>query len=180
MSDGKNSLINAAKSHQAPVQRCLVHIQMGLGSLLTQKPKSKAGQQLQEWSYFLNQISSLYEAKILLRWFIRLYLRHEYFIKEKSTRIDFETGKKRWWYTHKSTRRAYRLVVNSFGQMLTYLQLAGMPKDTNGLEGFFSQLDTKISRHRGLTQPKKESLIGWLLYLSKFPKTTQNEAKTNT
>jgi hypothetical protein len=52
-----------------------------------------------------------------------------------------------------------------------------MPKDTNGLEGFFSQLDTKISRHRGLKQLKKESLIAWLLYLKRFPKTTQKEVK---
>ncbi|MBU2592415.1 MAG: hypothetical protein ABH867_01730 [Patescibacteria group bacterium] len=35
-------------------------------------------------------------------------------------------------------------------QNFTYLNIANMPKDNNGLEGFFSQLETKASRHRGL------------------------------
>ncbi|MEA2056331.1 MAG: hypothetical protein U9O78_01270 [Patescibacteria group bacterium] len=177
VSDGKNSLVNAAKSHQVPVQRCLVHIQMRLKSLLTQNPQSAAGKQLKEWSYSVNKISNQYEAKILLLWFIRLYKRHKDFIKEKTNYIDPKTDKKRWWYTHKNVRKAYRLIANSFGQMFTYLRFKNMPKDTNGLEGFFSQLDTKISRHRGLKQPKKENLIAWLLYLKRFPKTTQKEVK---
>ncbi len=47
-----------------------------------------------------------------------------------------------------------------------------MPKDTNGIEGFFSQLGTKVSRHRGMKQKRKENLISWYFYLRKFPKVT--------
>lgn len=105
ISDGKNSLVNAAKSHQVPVQRCLVHIQMRLRALLTKNPQSEAGKQLKEWSYSVNKINSRYEAKILLRWFIRLYNRHKDFIKAKTNYIDPKTDKTRWWYTHKNVRK---------------------------------------------------------------------------
>jgi hypothetical protein len=175
--DGKNSLVNASKEHEVPVQRCLVHIQKGIRKIITRKPKNLASKELKEWSLFLNKIHNNYEAKILIRWFIRLYRRHEYCIKERSEKFNFRTNKKKWWYTHKKTRTAYRLVINGFGEMFTFLRYENMPKDTNGIEGFFSQLDTKISRHRGLIQSKKESLISWFLYLSQFPKTTFKNTK---
>ena len=46
-----------------------------------------------------------------------------------------------------------------------------MPKDTNGIEGVFSQLDTKLARHRGMKQERKEALISWLFYLEEFNST---------
>lgn len=175
VSDGKNALINAGKEHKVPVQRCLVHIQKGINRSLTRKPKSIAGKQLKEWSMSLNRITNKYEARVLLLWFIRLYKRHENFIKERTYSTDYETDKKTWWYTHQDTRKAYRLVVNGYSNMFTYLRFKNMPKDTNGLEGYFSQLNNKISRHRGLNQTSKEHLILWFLYLSCFPKTTMKK-----
>ncbi|MBU2592269.1 hypothetical protein KKD61_02315 [Patescibacteria group bacterium] len=45
-----------------------------------------------------------------------------------------------------------------------------MPRDNNGLEGFFSQLETKVSRHRGLKQTRRENLISWQFWLTEFDK----------
>ena len=44
-----------------------------------------------------------------------------------------------------------------------------VPKDTNGIEGVFSQLDTKLSRHRGMSRKRREDLISWYFYLREFP-----------
>lgn len=50
---------------QAKHQRCLVHIQMKVQTLLTQRPKLLAGQELLALSSKLNQIKSTKEAHLL-------------------------------------------------------------------------------------------------------------------
>ena len=168
--DGKQSIVSGAESLGLPVQRCLVHLQLGIERLTTKKPKTQAGKDLLLWSKSINKITSRYQARIIALWFKRLTLRHKDFLNERSVGTDPKTGKKYWWYTHRYLRQAYRLIINAKKYLFTYLEIANMPKDNNGLEGFFSQLGTKISRHRGLKQTRRENLISWLFWLAKFNK----------
>lgn len=165
--DGKRALVKAGEYFHVPVQRCLVHLQLKLQTLLTKNPRTEAGKDLLFWSRHLNQIESRSEARVLVRWYLRLFEKHKDFINEKTIPTK-DQEKKTWWYTHKYLRQAYYSILNAKGYIFPYLRTPGLPKDTNGLEGFFSQVDGKVSRHRGLDQLRKENLIAWLFYLREF------------
>lgn len=167
-SDGSPGLTSAVDSLNIPRQRCLVHLQLSIERLTTKNPKTDAGKDLLLWSKSLNQIENNYHKKIMKSWFKRIYLRHKNFLKEKSHGINEKTGKKTWWYTHRYLRKAFRSVINARRDLFTYLKIPDMPKDTNGLEGYFSQLKTMVNRHRGLKRNKKENLIAWMFWLNKF------------
>jgi len=163
--DGKKALVKAGEYFGVPAQRCLVHMQLKLQTLLTKNPRTEAGKDLLFWSRHLNTVRSKQEALVLIRWYLRLLKKHEEFINER-TMGENSTS----WYTHKYLRQAYYSILNAKGYIFPYLRTPGLPKDTNGLEGFFSQVDTKVSRHRGLNQLRKENLITWLFYLREFQK----------
>jgi len=165
---GTDNKQNVVGSQRIPRQRCLVHLQLSLQGLLTKRPKTQAGRDLLSWVRFLNTISNHHEANVLISWYWRLHDRHFLFVNERSKGINPQTKRPSWWYTHKYLRRAYRTIPSALPNMFIYLDVLGLPKDNNGLEGFFSQLDTKVARHRGLKQERKESLISWLLYFQKF------------
>jgi len=165
--DGKKALIKAGEHFEVPVQRCLVHMQLRLQTLLTKKPRTQAGKDLLLWSRHLNQVHNKQDARVLIGWYLRLLKRHKEFINEKTISTS-DQDQKTWWYTHKYLRQAYYHILNAKGYIFPYLRTPGLPKDTNGIEGFFSQVDTKLSRHRGLSQLRKENLISWLFYLREF------------
>jgi len=166
--DGKQALVSACLHLEIPIQRCLVHIQTRVQTLLTRKPKSQAGQDLLLWSRHINTISNKYEAKILIRWYLRLYLRHNDFFANRTTSYNLKLSKSQWWYTHKYLRQAYQHIYQALPNMFTYLRCDGLPKDNNASEGAYSQLDTKISIHRGLSQKSRENMIAWYYYLRCF------------
>ena len=161
--DGKRALVKAGEQFGVPVQRCLVHLQLGIQTLTTKKPRTEVGKDLLLWSRHLNQIKNKQQAVVLIKWYSRLMKRHQEFINEKTVGEKGDS-----WYTHKYLRQAYCSILNAKGYIFPYLRTPGLPKDTNGLEGFFSQVDTKVSRHRGLSQLRRENLIAWLFYLREF------------
>ena len=65
--DGKKSMDSACKSLLIPIQRCLVHVQTRIQTLLTQNPQTEAGKDLLILSQYINKITTPYEAKIR-RW----------------------------------------------------------------------------------------------------------------
>lgn len=178
VSDGRRSIFAAVRSlafyrkKEIPHQRCLVHTQLRVQGLLTRKPKTEAGWRLREVVSYLNQIKTIYEKNIWLKWLERWETRYGALLEE---RTYGEEG--HWWHTHKNLRRAYRTLALNTGSLFRYLEDPNLPKDTNSLEGVFSQLDTKVSRHRGLMQTRKEALISYHFYLKEFPKLA---SKTNT
>jgi len=175
-SDWKGSTVAAvdqlafALSKNIPHQRCLVHTQLTAQRFLTKNPKTEAGKQLLEAVRFLNRIKTEYEKNIWLKWFERWGKRHQNFINQRTYLED----KSHWWYTHKYVRRVFRSINKNKQSLFVYLRHP-LPKDTNGIEGVFSQLDAKLSRHRGLRQNKKESLVSWLFFLKEFPEIKFNK-----
>jgi hypothetical protein len=179
VSDGKKSIVNAVKEIEKrlfitegkllPLQRCLVHLQMAAETYLTQHPKTQAGKELKGLSSFINSINNHYEKKIFIKWFERWEKRHLIFLQEKSWGINPKTERKYWWYTHKYLRKTWRLLKNALPAMFVYLRYSFLPKDTNSLEGYFSQLDSLIKRHRGLKREKMPQLISWYLLFKHYP-----------
>ena len=164
-SDRHGGLVSALKSvfPNIPHQHCLVHLQRLCQSLLTRKPQTEAGKQLLELIQLLNRIDSHYQKNIWLKWFERLEKRHADLIKER-TYFKSKEGKTNWWYTHRNLRRVLRTIRKSTNNLFLYLDYPRLPKDTNGLEGEFSHLKTKLSIHRGLKRKRKVNFFKWYFH----------------
>ena len=166
-SDRHGSLVSALKSTlpiDTPHQHCLVHLQRFCQSFLTKKPKTEAGKQLLELVLFLNKINGHYQKNIWLKWFERLEKRHTDLIKER-TYFKNQEGRITWWYTHRNLRRVFRTIRKSINNLFLYLDHPELPKDTNGLEGEFSHLKTKLNIHRGMKRERKENFVKWYFYV---------------
>jgi len=174
---GAVAAVTSLNIPELPHQRCLVHTQLFGERLLTQHPETEAGRQLLEIVYQLNSIKSLPESGVWIAWLKRWGVRHEGMLFQKS----YGDGGKRWWYTHGSLRRVYYSLIHTLDHLFLYLKFPPLPKDTNCVEGFFSQLDSKLGRHRGQTQKRREEFIAWYLFLREFPKSgVQEIPKTHT
>lgn len=160
-----------------PHQRCLVHTQLFGERLLTKNPETQAGRELLEIVYQLNSLKRPSEEITWTAWLSRWAKRHEQTLLEKS----YGEGGRRWWYTHGNLRRVYYSLIHTLDHLFLYLKFPPLPKDTNCLEGFFGQLDSKMGRHRGQTTGRREAFIAWYLYLREFPNTGVREVpKTHT
>jgi hypothetical protein len=174
VSDWKGSIVAAVKEiaikyyeGHLPHQRCLVHIQLQCQTFLTQRPKTEAGRNLLELVHLLNQVESLYHRNILFLWLQRFEKRFISTIKERTHSED----KKNWWYTHKYLRRTFLILKNNWSHLFAYLNYPFLVKDTNRLEGLFSQLDNSLGRHRGLSKKNRANFLYWLFYFKRFPNT---------
>jgi hypothetical protein len=164
-SDWHGSIVAAVRFAlpTTPHQRCLVHTQRLVQSLLTCQPKTEAGQDLLTLSRFLNQIHNHYEARIWNLWLVRWKRRYEELIKQRSYATK-DDGSKTWWYTHKSVRRAFRTLWFTQEHLFLYLNYPELDKDTNDLEALFSHLKQKLEAHRGLTRKKKIAFLYWYFH----------------
>lgn len=107
-----------------------------------------------------NQITKSYEdemRKYLNQW-------HEQwkdFLKEKT----FNPETKRWFYTHKRLRSAFRSINKNLPVLYTYQKYPELkiPNTTNSLDGSFSHLKDMLRIHRGLKKNRKLKLIDEVL-----------------
>lgn len=168
-SDGVASLNSALKTffddkqNPIPHQRCLVHLQRQSQTLLTRNPETQTGMDLLEIIKQINTIKNHYEKNIWIKWFERIEKRNQAMWNQRT--YQNKEGRKTWWYTHKNLRRAYRTIKNSLPNLFLYLDYPLLPKDTNGLEGEFSHLKSKLSLHRGLKRGRKINFVKWYFYL---------------
>lgn len=72
---------------------------------------------------------------------------------------------KRWCYTHKRVRAAYRSLKINLPYLFTYQNYPKLdiPNTTNSLDGSFSQLKMKLGVHRGMREPLKRKMIEEIL-----------------
>jgi hypothetical protein len=165
-SDKHGSLISAVKTMfpNTPHQYCTVHIQRRCQVLLTKKPEAKAGKELLEIVLFINKIKTHNDKEIFLKWLERYENRWSNFINQRTYSKDSNSSKK-WWYTHKNLRLAFRTLKSSTNNMFCYLDNPNIPKDTNGLEAEFTHLKNKLNAHRGLTRKRRINFVSWYWFL---------------
>ena len=92
-------------------------------------------------------------------------------IKARTYAINPNPSQRKWWYTHRGLRSAYRQLDKLLkdNQLFTYLEpdltTELIPRTTNYVEGGInSQLRTKLKLHRGLNQTHQQRLVEWYLY----------------
>jgi len=165
-SDWHGGLVSAISTayFDTPHQRCLVHTKRLCRSLLTRKPETQAGMDLLEIAKLLTQVKTHQEKRIWILWLKRFEERYTNLMNQRTYPLDLNS-KKKWWYTHKKLRRAFRTFKISIPNLFIYLDNPNIEKDTNGLESEFSHLKEKLGNHRGLKREKKENFIRWYFYL---------------
>ena len=173
VSDGKESIKQAVlyieskyflpKRKTLPHQRCLYHLKSQSLTFITKHPKTKAGESLREIALSLTLINNDYEKNIFLKWFEIFEKQYLSFLNQRSYHQDEETGKRKWWYTHKYLRKSFILIKRALPFIFLYLKYPSLPKTNNSLEGSFSPLDYFVRKHKGLKKEKLSQFIFWLL-----------------
>lgn len=166
--DGKNAVKSALKRvfPRAKFQRCLVHIQRYAETYITQKPKTLAGQELKEITSTLNRVDNHMARMMFIARLNDWRRRNNDFLKEKTIKED-GSG---WWYTHRNLRRVIYHIEHALPDMFRYLDDTSIPKDTNALEGRFTELKHKFRTHRGLRKTKRENYFRWYIYYKNLKK----------
>jgi len=153
--DARKGLVQAFP--EIPVQMCQFHQVMIVLRYITRKPKLEAGKELKALVLLLTQTD---EASF--RHWLRLWHNEwKEFLNEKT--VDAMT--KRWHFTHKRLRSAYRSLETNLPWLFTYQRYPhlNIPNTTNSLEGSFTHIKAKISVHSGLRIDRKQKLIQELL-----------------
>jgi hypothetical protein len=182
--DGQKGVLKAIVNcwPSTKIQRCHFHIWMNIRSKLTLHPKTPAGTEL------------LLIARILLKgicseeqkdqWLHELYsfgIRYKQELRERTYGLTMPSGRRRWWYTHRNLRSAYRQLVKlaESGQLFTYLEEVvvdtdtgnpvPIPRTTNHMEGGINNRLRDLQKlHRGLPVARQIRLADWYLHTRKI------------
>lgn len=155
--DGKN--LSLGEKLNLPVQMCQFHQLAIIKRYLTSNPKLLPSKQLKQIAELLTKTTEEKFIILLDAW----YFRWSDFLKEKTT----VPGSKKWFYTHRKTRSAYRSLRTNLPFLFTYQRLKkqgiNCPNTNNSLEGSFAHLKDKVRLHRGLKLNRKLKLINQIL-----------------
>lgn len=162
--DGKNLHLSSYFPN-IPIQMCQFHQMMIIKRYLTSNPRLLPSQQLKQIAELLPFTTEEKFTILLNAW----YQKWHFFLKEKTV----ISNTKRWFYTHKRTRSAYRSLITNLPYLFTYQRLSKqykikLPNTNNSLEGSFAHLKDKVRLHRGLKTKRKMKLINQIL-LGKAP-----------
>ena len=156
--DGKRGVAQVFEAHGIPVQYCQFHQQRAVTRRLTRRPKTEAGRTLRALALALPHITEGAFRKALTEW----YEHYRAFLEERSVALH---KKRRWEYTHRNIRTAYRSLATNMSRLFTYQKYTGrrIPNTTNTLDGMFSQIKNKLAVHRGLRRARRYKIISFLL-----------------
>ena len=155
--DGKRGVREVFRD--MPVQYCQFHQMKTVTRYLTRKPKTRAGQELRFLSLTLSRTSEKEFEKHLERW----RERWEEFLSERTPCSCCKP--KRWPYTHRKLRAAYRSLKTNLPYLFTFQKFPELhlPNTTNTLDGSFSHLKNQVGLHRGKTSARRYKIIQTIL-----------------
>lgn len=153
--DGKPGIIDVF--WDMPIQMCQFHQIAIMTRYLTTRPKLPAGQMLRHIAKQISRSNEEEMQKLLDSW----HRKWKDFLKEKT----FNPETKRWFYTHKRLRSAYRSIMKNLPILYTYQKYPELriPNTTNSLDGTFSHLKDMLRIHRGLKKNRKLKIINEIL-----------------
>lgn len=178
--DGGQGLASALRTTwpTSKIQRCLVHVQRGVRTYLTMRPRTDAGKALRGLSLALTRIRTADEAIVwqtkLHDWY-QVYgalTRHKTHLKDTRVRPTWARAHASWWWTHDRLRQAYQLLAKLVRQnvLFTYLlpefEGLGISSTTNRIEGGANHPIKELLRlHRGMTSDHRRRSAEWWCYL---------------
>ena len=141
-----------------PVQMCHFHQKQIINRYLTLRPKLEAVIELRSITQNLCHTDKEKFIHILDLW----YEKWGDFLKERTINPD---NQKRWFYTHRRVRSAYRSLKTNLPYLFTYLDYPELdiPNTTNSLDGYFTHLKELTRIHRGAKRELKSKIINEIL-----------------
>jgi DNA-binding transcriptional MerR regulator len=139
------------------IQICQYHQQQIVQRYLTAKPKTQAGQELKGIANSLTEQDESPFAEALKEWRMKW--------RKLLTERTYASDGKRWWYTHKRLRSAYRSLNTNLPYLFSYKKYPelNIPNTNNSLEGYFSKLKQLLNNHHGLKCWRRYRLIETVL-----------------
>lgn len=155
--DGNPNVIRVLRNMwpETVIQRCLVHIQRQGLMWCRRFPKRTDAKHLRQLFRRVTYIKTFKERDKFLsdvktweqKYGCRLILKPE-------------RGK-----VFSDIKRARSMLLKALPDMFHYLDIPGVPKTTNGLEGYFSRLKQNYRSHRGLKPEKRGCYFKWFFVL---------------
>lgn len=161
--DGRRWLAFRIKELGIPVQICQFHQIKTVKKYLTSRPKLQPSKELLALAKMLPRT----DKQSFRYWLSKWHRSWKTFLEEKTPDED-NPGKSR--YTHQRLRSAYFSLNHNLDRLFVYYTVPGMPNTTNSIDGYFSQLKSKLGVHQGLRKDRRRKLTEELLQT----KTTTN------
>lgn len=141
-----------------PVQMCHFHQKQIINRYLTLRPKLEASQELRAICSNLCRTDQVEFTKKLELW----HAKWGEFLKERTINPE---NHRRWFYTHRRVRSAYRSLKSNLPYLFTYLDYPDLkiPNTTNSLDGYFAHLKELTRIHRGAKRELKCKIIDEIL-----------------
>lgn len=151
--DGRPGVRALFTDNDIPVQHCHFHQLQTITQCVTRRPKLQANRELRAIALTLTSTTKERMARELDQW----HERWKEWLKERT--YNEETG--RWQYTHQRTRRAYHSLKRNLDYLFTYQEHPelGIPNTTNGLDGWFTDLKSRVRIHRGANKELRDKII---------------------
>lgn len=156
--DGRRGFIKVFRG--IPLQICQFHQMRQIARYISRRPDTEAGRELWKLTLTLTETDEATFTHALQAW----HTKWDDYLEEKTV-SEFASGKKKWYYTHKSVRSAYRSLERNLPYLFTYLRHPelNMPNTTNDLDGSFSNLKKKLGVHHGLRRDRRFKVISQIL-----------------
>ena len=152
--DGKRGFINNIKKLYPgrPIQMCHFHQKAIIRRYITDKPKTRCGQELKELMVGLSNR----EPQEFIDKFFALKEKYQLFLRTKNDKNNFK---------HQAIRSAFASINYHLEYLFTYKEHPDLriPNTTNDLEGKFAHLKERIKIHRGLAKNRKKKAVEFLL-----------------
>ena len=147
-------------------QRCLVHIQSNMNKDLGVSPKTDLAKRLRWLGMNLAKIKSSEDLESWANAWEDFCVAEGHRIRELQHRkVD---GLPRNIYS------AFSVISTTYrsGELTAFLEIEGLPSNTNLIESYNGNLREILSRHRGMNLQKRQNLLAWYLALKYY---TQDE-----
>jgi len=170
VSDWKGSMVAMVKTcfGNIPHQRCQAHTDRDLKRLLPKHSPIMASQELRKIGLGIKTIETRQDLEGWLTWlntweviFGDHLTKRSY--QDPDPELRSHHQRRRWWYTHKNLRRAFRILTVDQDNMFIYLKDPLIPKTNNSLEGLNSDIKGKLHEHRGIPYDYQYAFVTWLL-----------------
>ena len=163
VSDWKGAIVTAVGTYFGPIphQRCQAHVLRTARKLLPKNSPIAATLKLRAIALAIKEVTNIEEKQVWQDKIKDWNKEYEFLLREKT--LGSPGHIKKWWYTHGSLRRGYRLLTYDQDSMFVYLTNKLIPKSNNSLEGINSQLDQKLGDHRGMNINQQISFTFWHL-----------------
>lgn len=145
-----------------PIQMCQFHQVAIVNRYLTRRPILEAGKELRKIALRLTESNEDHFGELLNSW----HAKWQNFLKEKTV----NPITKKWNYTHKRIRSAYRSLNNNLPYLFTYQKYPELkiPNTCNSIDGSNTTLKNLLRIHRGLDRKNRYKMIRQILKNSAF------------